>query len=181
MGVDACVKELNNLVKVRSQYCVQYMSSWFIDNKYFIAMELCSDSLKNILRLKPQVFGRQSDTEAMNSTEYFISCHIFRELLECVQYLHDSNPSIIHRDLKPDNILIASNPSDGRFLKLCDFGLATVHERSSAGHKGGVGTRRYMALEVKTQNRLNTKYDTKVDVYSLGVIGWEIFGLDAFG
>ncbi|CAG2168293.1 unnamed protein product [Oppiella nova] len=71
-------------------------------------MELCSESLQNILQRKPQEFGRQSG-EPLNCYEYFISCEIFREILECVQYLHELNPQIIHRDLKPDNILIDRN------------------------------------------------------------------------
>ncbi|CAG2178499.1 unnamed protein product [Oppiella nova] len=43
----------------------------------------------------------------MNSIEFYISCHIFKEILECVQYLHELDPPIIHRDLKPDNVLVA--------------------------------------------------------------------------
>ena len=111
-------------------------------------MELCCDNLRNILQLKPQVFGRQS-TESMSSLEYFISGHIFKELLECVQYIHELKPSVIHRDLKPDNILIASNVKNGRFLKIGDWGLATLHEGSGALHSGCVGTNKYMAPEVK--------------------------------
>ncbi|CAG2172220.1 unnamed protein product [Oppiella nova] len=72
----------------------------------------------------------------MNLIEYFISCEIFKELLECVQYLHELNPQIIHRDLKPDNILIAENAREGRFVKLCDFGLAALHNYLNPNHTG---------------------------------------------
>ncbi|CAG2181082.1 unnamed protein product, partial [Oppiella nova] len=107
---------------------------------------LCSDSLKNILQNKPQVFGRQPE-EPMNSIEFYISCHIFKEILECVQYLHELNPPVIHRDLKPDNILISSQLRNGRFIKICDFGLASLHSSSYSSHTTGVGTRQYMAPE----------------------------------
>ncbi|CAG2168617.1 unnamed protein product [Oppiella nova] len=86
---------------------------------------------------------------------------------------------IIHRDLKPDNILIAKNVSNGRFLKLCDFGLATVHDKyihnnTQYKHTKEVGDVHYMAPEV-IQGR---KYDHKSDIYSLALIGGEIFDVD---
>ncbi|CAG2176322.1 unnamed protein product [Oppiella nova] len=89
----------------------------------------------------------------MDCVEYFISCEIFKEILECVQYLHESKPQIIHRDLKPENILIVKNVRNGRFLKLCDFGLATVHDkrihdRTSQKHTPDIGDYRYVALEI---------------------------------
>ncbi|CAG2166191.1 unnamed protein product [Oppiella nova] len=46
-----------------------------------------------------------------------------------LQNILEVKPQIIHRDLKPDNILIEHNVRKGRFLKLCDFGLATVHDK----------------------------------------------------
>ncbi|CAG2180901.1 unnamed protein product [Oppiella nova] len=93
-------------------------------------MEYCSQSLRNILQIKPRVFGRQLG-DSMNSYEYFISCEIFRELLQCVQYSHELSPQIIHRDLKPENILISYDPKHNRFVKLCDFGLATIHDKDA--------------------------------------------------
>jgi len=138
-------------------------------------MELCSESLRNILKDKPKEFGRQSG-ESMNCYEYFISCEIFREILECVQYLHELNPQIIHRDLKPHNILIDRNGRNGRFVKLCDFGLATVHDkrihdRTTQKHTSEVGDLKYMAPEVSQ----GEKYGHKSDIYSLALIGGELF------
>ncbi|CAG2171930.1 unnamed protein product [Oppiella nova] len=111
-------------------------------------MELCSHSLQKILQYKPQVFGRQPG-EPMNSIEFYISCHIFKEILECVQYLHDLKPPVIHRDLKPDNILVGKTLRNGRYLKVADFGLASLHSSSSGSHTTGVGTIQYMAPETR--------------------------------
>ena len=142
-------------------------------------MELCSDNLKNIIEEKPKVFKRES-SEAMNSIEFYISCQLFRELLECVQYLHESNPPIIHRDLKPANILIQEKPSNGRFLKLCDFGYAIEHEYSSMLHTGRLGTLGYMAPEVilAFSDNGRTHYSTKADIFSLGKITMDLFDFD---
>ncbi|CAG2171689.1 unnamed protein product [Oppiella nova] len=145
------LNEVKNLGKVRSEYVVQYYNSWLETNFLYIQMEFCSQNLRNILEIKPKEFDRDLG-EAMSSYEYFISCEIFRQILESVQYLHELNPQIIHRDLKPDNILIDGNGRNGRFVKLCDFGVAKVHQKNINKtydkYTTGVGTPKYQAPEI---------------------------------
>src|ERR1700753_4494791 len=85
-----------------------------------------------------------------------------KEILESVGYLHESNPPIIHRDLKPHNILITEESRNGRFLKLCDFGLATFDSLTTVSHSVGKGTPKYMAPEVSSPKALGTGYDRPV-------------------
>ncbi|CAG2168726.1 unnamed protein product [Oppiella nova] len=163
-----CMKEMQKLVKVRSEYCVQYMDQWSENNVYYIQMELCSHSLQNILQHKPQVFGRQPG-EPMNSIEFYISCHIFKEILECVQYLHELNPPVIHRDLHSGNILLARNVRNGRFFKVADFGSETLRKSIST-----VNNPTHEAPEV----RRGESNEPKSDVYTLAINTEEIFGFD---
>ncbi|CAG2100757.1 unnamed protein product [Medioppia subpectinata] len=177
---DQFYSELNHLVAVRSEYVVKYIDSWFEGNLYYIQMELCSDSLRNILKKKLDVFPQESG-QPMNCVEYYISCEIFRELLQCVQYLHELSPQIIHRDLKPDNILVSMNGSynNGNYFKLCDFGLAAIHDKNAyeltgGKHSAGVGTVGFQAPEVSR----GLPYNHLSDVFSLSKIGEILFDLD---
>ncbi|MCH5314353.1 MAG: DUF805 domain-containing protein [Eubacterium sp.] len=73
--------------------------------------------------------------------------------------------NIIHRDIKPDNIFVSNN---GDF-KLGDFGVArTVEKTMSQMSKKGTYT--YMAPEVY----LNKPYDNRADIYSLGLILYQL-------
>lgn len=95
------------------------------------------------------------------------------QLADALEYLHSKcipGVSIVHRDLKPDNIGFSNGT-----MKVFDFGLAiAIKERSSSEEAfdmtGGTGTMRYMAPEVA----LNRFYSEKVDVYSFGIILWQI-------
>ncbi|CAG2173326.1 unnamed protein product, partial [Oppiella nova] len=138
------LNETQSLIKLRSEFVIQYYYSWIEDNCLYFQMELCLDNLNNVFKIKKSLFN-----ELMPCFEFYISLEIFRELTKCVQYLHESDPQIIHRDLKPDNVLISM---DGD-IKLCDFGLAkNVHNidsynMSKANHTGDVGNVDYMAPE----------------------------------
>jgi tRNA A-37 threonylcarbamoyl transferase component Bud32 len=76
---------------------------------------------------------------------------------------------IVHRDVKPENIFI---DADGKAL-LADFGVA----RSMSGdtqltmHGVAIGTPSYMAPEQIEGDNL----DGRADVYSLGLVAWEMF------
>lgn len=72
---------------------------------------------------------------------------------------------IIHRDIKPENILV----SNGK-LKIADFGFAKVVLSSSQLNKTNVGTPVYMSLQILK----NQKYTSKCDVWSLGVVIYEL-------
>ncbi|KAL1808094.1 hypothetical protein DCAR_0727494 [Daucus carota subsp. sativus] len=81
---------------------------------------------------------------------------------------------IIHRDLKPDNLLLTANQKS---VKLADFGLAreeTVTEMMTAE----TGTYRWMAPELYSTVTLRQgekkHYNNKVDVYSFGIVLWEL-------
>ncbi len=104
-------------------------------------------------------------SQSLDIINFYILCELFIELLEFLNYLHNLKPPLIHRDLKPDNILITDG-INGRFVKLCDFGLAVIHEFEGQSHSSRTGSLKYMAPEVI----YGRKYDTKADIFSLGVI-----------
>jgi serine/threonine protein kinase len=139
-----------------------------------IQMKLCYKTLRDIIKqLNTEL--NQKPFEIMTAMGYYIASELLIETLESVDYLHKQKPQIIHRDLKPTNILIAFK-TDGRFVKLADFGLAKLQESEEQSHTCGVGTQKYMAPEVL----ISGKYNTKADVYSLGVIIPELFNIKEF-
>jgi serine/threonine-protein kinase len=81
---------------------------------------------------------------------------------------------VVHRDLKPDNILVVSREDGGELCKIVDFGIAKLqHETSLHLTATGtvMGTPLYMAPE---QARGEASLDHRVDVYSLGVMLYEM-------
>jgi len=81
-----------------------------------------------------------------------------------LNYLHSQNR--IHRDIKSDNVLIHSNGT----IKLADFGFAAQLTQSRNNRVTVVGTPYWMAPELIR----GQPYDSKVDVWSLGIMGMEM-------
>jgi eukaryotic-like serine/threonine-protein kinase len=99
---------------------------------------------------------------------------LFLPVCQAVQHAHQKG--IIHRDLKPSNILVAE--FDGRPVpKVIDFGVAKAVdqgslEKTTFTREGQVvGTPEYMSPE---QAQSHTLVDTRSDVYSLGVVLYEL-------
>ena len=100
---------------------------------------------------------------------------LFIPICQAVQHAHQKG--IIHRDIKPSNVLVALY--DGRPVpKVIDFGVAkatsqTLTERTVFTQLGQiVGTLEYMSPEQAQRNQLDI--DTRSDIYSLGVLLYEL-------
>lgn len=100
---------------------------------------------------------------------------LFMSVCHAVQHAHQKG--IIHRDLKPSNVLVAMY-DDQPVAKIIDFGVAKatnqqLTERTLFTQVGQiVGTWEYMSPEQAVFNQLDV--DTRSDVYSLGVILYEL-------
>ena len=90
------------------------------------------------------------------------------EVLEALDYANSQG--IIHRDIKPSNIMIVE---DGKHTKLTDFGLARRASEVTQTTRTGqiVGTISYLAPE----RFLSKPADARSDLYSVGIVMYEIF------
>ena len=100
---------------------------------------------------------------------------LFMHVCEGVQHAHQK--AIIHRDLKPSNILVTE--MDGHLApKIIDFGVAKALSQSLTAEtlltRAGslVGTPEYMSPEQALSS--GEDIDTRTDVYSLGIIFYEL-------
>ncbi|KAF5195571.1 Serine/threonine-protein kinase EDR1 [Thalictrum thalictroides] len=92
--------------------------------------------------------------------------HMALDIARGMNYLHHCNPPIIHRDLKSSNLLVDKNWT----VKVGDFGLSRLKLETYLTTKTGKGTPQWMAPEVLR----NEPSDEKSDIYSYGVILWEL-------
>ena len=100
---------------------------------------------------------------------------LFIPVCQAVQHAHQKG--IIHRDLKPSNVLVALY--DGKPVpKVIDFGVAKAAGQALTdkthvtGFGAIVGTLEYMSPEQAEVNQLDV--DTRSDIYSLGVLLYEL-------
>ncbi|OHT06847.1 TKL family protein kinase [Tritrichomonas foetus] len=131
----------------------------YTDEKPFcIVTELLTSSLR--ARLK-------SESSKLTASERMI---IAIDVARGLEYLHERN--IIHRDLKSLNVLLDNRNR----AKICDFGLSRIRSNIlSVPLTGNIGTTPWMAPEVLMSSPV---YDTRVDIYSYGILLWELLTCD---
>src|SRR5262249_19055079 len=143
---------------------------------------VCSDPINGVTTSARPYFVMEL-VKGTPITKYCDDKHLsVRERLElfgdvCRAVQHANQKGIIHGDLKPSNILIA--PFDGKpVVKVIDFGVAkaTGQRLTDAtlftGFGAVVGTPEYMSPEQAETN--NQDIDTRSDIYSLGVLLYEL-------
>lgn len=91
------------------------------------------------------------------------------QLCDALQYAHDNG--VIHRDIKPENLLLDARGK----INIADFGLAKMTGNGGNGSltrtQQVMGTYNYMAPE---QRERPTEVDHRADIYSLGVVIYEM-------
>ncbi|XP_058476761.1 eukaryotic translation initiation factor 2-alpha kinase 1 [Solea solea] len=144
----------------------------------YIQMQLCERSLKDWIterNAKPR--DEQTSKGPYGCVDVEHTLRLLRNILEGVDYIHSRG--IMHRDLKPRNIFLHAQDCH---VRIGDFGLA-CSKIITEGHKSttspisdsslttGVGTFVYAAPEQMN----GSHYDSKSDMYSVGVLALELF------
>ncbi|KAL4333378.1 hypothetical protein GQ457_07G045100 [Hibiscus cannabinus] len=157
---DALVKfkcEVEIMLRLRHPNVVLFMGAVTRPPHFSILTEyLTGGSLYRILHRSNQLDERRRIRMAL-------------DVAKGMNYLHTSQPTIVHRDLKTPNLLVDKN----LVVKVCDFGLSRSKPHTFLSSKSSCGTPEWMAPEVLR----NEPADEKCDVYSFGVILWELVTL----
>ena len=186
MNESKYIREVETISQLNNPYIVRYFNSWTDDilpidsklltledegspgssleliesvniNKFlFIQMELCRNNLNNYLLERDKI-------------DYSKSLGIFKNICLGLNYIH--NKKIIHRDIKPSNIMFDKNG----IAKIGDFGMSLKLDKDIDFVKteNNYGTYNYLAPEVL----LKKEYSIYSDVYSLGIILYEILSI----
>ena len=155
-AIDRFLREAKTAARLDSPYIVKIHDIGEVDEIHFIVMEF----------VQGQTLGElMGDEEAPSSEAMEQRLRIFWQVLQAVRYAHENG--VIHRDLKPDNIMVTSSGQ----VKVMDFGLAFFEGSHSLTEVGQVmGTAAYVSPE----QALGHVTDQRTDVYSLGVILFEM-------
>ena len=160
-----------------------------IDNYQKLKLYLSKINNDNVIKyykfeIEGDYFNILMEYGGNSNLEQFISNHIDKSLLInekiieniiiqiCMGLKEIHKAKLIHRDLTPDNIFI----NDENKIKIGDFGIATIINESNEFNYGIIGKTYYAAPEIEK----GEPYNTKVDIYSLGCIIYELFTLNKY-
>jgi serine/threonine protein kinase len=158
------LQEAKSTAALRDPHIVEIYEFGEEEGLLYLAMELMTEGTLSTLL-------QQRANERLISL--ITGLDLIRQAAEGLAAAHELG--MIHRDIKPDNLLLKllSGPEQGGEqyqLKISDFGLARLAESSGLTAGGPVGTLAYMSPE----QCLDKKLDGRSDIYSLGVVLYEI-------
>jgi serine/threonine protein kinase len=163
--------EASVLSRIRHSHVVRFLGSGYQPRRFLVLELLDGGSLSHALGVRVD----KDQRSWRKHFSYLDALKLGRAMASALDYLHNhwhDSIAIVHRDLKPDNIGFTA---DGN-IKLFDFGLCSVIRTKKKDFNdtyemtGNTGTLRYMAPEVA----LGKPYNHSVDVYSFGIILWQI-------
>jgi NIMA (never in mitosis gene a)-related kinase len=125
-----------------------------------LVLELCENG-----DLNDKIKEKKQKNEIFSENEIL---QYFYEILQGLYYLHKNR--VIHRDLKTLNIFLTEN----NHIKIGDFGVSKKLINNNIYAYTFVGTPYYLSPEI-CQNK---PYDEKSDVWSLGVVLYELITLN---
>ena len=150
------INELRILSTHKCPFIVRFKTA-FVQNKdmYIITEYACKGDLSQLIK------------KNKTSKTLFPESQIWTYFLQiCVALLYLHDLKVIHRDLKPANIFIDENYN----VKLGDFGVVKIMKSFMMYGQTQIGTPLYMCPEIYKCER----YDTKVDIWSLGCVLYEM-------
>jgi hypothetical protein len=155
------------------------------DRSCSLVMELMDRDLHQLME---ELVNNESQVAPFAPFELPEAVDIMLQVAEGMNYLHQNR--VVHRDLKSKNILVKYNERDRHvYAKVADFGLSKTKELSCtySNLTMDLGTTRWMAPELfgdsedhnfgpslSSESNLSLKYHFKVDVYSFGMVCYEI-------
>jgi Flp pilus assembly protein TadD/predicted Ser/Thr protein kinase len=144
-------EEARAVSRIGSEHIVQIHDFGALpDGRHFFTMEMLNGE-------------RLTDLLGTISFDRFFA--ITRQICKALAMAHDAG--IVHRDIKPDNVMVIVRDERRDFVKLLDFGLATMHGTSLLGN---AGTPWYMAPEII----LHGGGDHRTDIYAFGCAAFEV-------
>lgn len=107
---------------------------------------------------------------------FLLICQIVHETSSALAHLHSR--CIVHADVKPENVFVFSDNSRYTF-KLADFGKCIILQPGHIFPRIKTGTSQYLSPEIIcqffTNNSSEATYDERIDVWSLGILCYELF------
>ncbi len=162
-GVERFLNEAVAASALKSEHIVQVFDVGTLPDKApYLVLELLE--------------GRDTATlieqEGKDGVDVPRAAHIVLQILRALEVAHAAK--IVHRDLKPSNCFLIQHEGDPEFVKLLDFGISKMQGEGSAAlthTNAALGTPLYMSPE---QARSARDVDFRCDIYSAGVILYEL-------
>ena len=180
-------RELQNLHNLKHPNIIHILDYLNNQSYNYIVLEYCNGgNLREYLQ-------KYMEKNKAPLNEFFIQ-KILRQIAPALEFMHSKN--IIHRDIKLENILLNFNtypniPKNGKRPQALKFSEKSLNKDFSAKITGLnfskdliqdnmgstiLGTPLYMSPDVveRLDNKTNKKYNTSADLWSLGVITYEL-------
>jgi Flp pilus assembly protein TadD/predicted Ser/Thr protein kinase len=153
-------REMKITAKIEHANTIRVYDFGETDGQLFLTMEL----------LKGQTLKRALETGGKMPLDRIV--HIATQITRALAAAHGEG--VVHRDLKPDNVMLLEQYGERDVVKVLDFGIAKSLEDTDQPQMTAAGAVIGTPVYMSAEQAMGQKVDTRADIYSLGVMLFEM-------